>query len=154
LGAFDGGDTGSYLQGRIDPAPEGVNFKYDKTSPLGQGPADLPADKGGGGRFDIPPDRYDPDVRRSAGEFPGRLGACGNQQPLTQEQYKTKQPDQKNQSPRDFFNGSHIFILPGQINNLALKFPREPVSGLLGIKPLSTNESYKYPKGFAGECQM
>jgi hypothetical protein len=31
-------------------------------------------------------------------------------------------------------------LLHLRINNLALKLPREPVSGLLGIKPLSTNK--------------
>jgi hypothetical protein len=30
--------------------------------------------------------------------------------------------------------------LSGFINNLALKLPREPVSGLLGIKPFATNK--------------
>jgi hypothetical protein len=31
-------------------------------------------------------------------------------------------------------------IITAKINNLALKLPREPVSGLLGIKPFATNE--------------
>jgi hypothetical protein len=35
------------------------------------------------------------------------------------------------------------------INNLALKLPREPVSGLLGIKPFATNKKYN-AEHFAG----
>jgi hypothetical protein len=31
---------------------------------------------------------------------------------------------------------------PARINNFALKLPREPVSGLLGIKPFATNKNY------------
>jgi hypothetical protein len=44
---------------------------------------------------------------------------------------------------RDLFTSSSITGKLNLINNLALKFPRELVSGFLGMKPFATNHNIR-----------